>query len=222
MGFNNNNFREGKEMGAPLSELMRDLVEDELFEGVKQQLNDGVPPEKIFAELQKGMEFVGDKFQAQEYYLSELIMAADVFKNAASLLQEKFQSDEKDKIATMVLGTVAGDIHDIGKNIVSLIFSSNGFQVIDLGVDVPVQRFVDAVKEHKPQLVGLSCLLTTSFDSMKETVTALEEAGLRNGLKVLVGGGPLDETTRQYVKADVLCKDAPGGVEIAKKLLGVN
>lgn len=208
-------------MSSSLSVLMGDLMEAQVFDEVKRQLNEGIPPEEIFAELQKGMEIIGDRYQAQEYYLSELIMAADIFKNGTALLQEKFQSDEKDKIATMVLGTVAGDIHDIGKDIVSLIFSSNGFKVIDLGVDVPIERFVDAVKEHKPQLVGLSCLLTTSFDNMKATVAALEDAGLRNGVKVLVGGGPLDEATCEYVKADALCKDAPGGVDIAKKLLGV-
>ena len=193
-------------MSGSLSAFMGDLMEDQLFDDVKRQLNEGVPPEEIFVELQKGMEIVGDRFQSQEYYLSELIMAADIFKNASALLQEKFQLDEKDKIGTMVLGTVAGDIHDIGKDIVSLIFSSNGFKVIDLGVDVPVERFVDAVKEHKPQLVGLSCLLTTSFNNMRATVAALEEAGLRNGVKVLVGGGPLDKATCEYVKADALCK----------------
>lgn len=208
-------------MSSSLSVLMGDLMENQVFDEVKRQLNEGIPPEEIFAELQKGMEIIGDRYQAQEYYLSELIMAADIFNNAAALLQEKFQSDEKDKIATMVLGTVAGDIHDIGKNIVSLIFNSNGFKVIDLGVDVPVQRFVEAVKEYKPQLVGLSCLLTTSFDNMKATVDALEDVGLRNGVKVLVGGGPLDQATCDYVGADALCKDAPVGVAVAKKLLGV-
>lgn len=208
-------------MCSSLSALMGDLMETQVFDEVKRQLNEGIPPEEIFAELQKGMEIVGDRFQDKEYYLSELIMAADIFNNAAALLQEKFQSDEKDKIATMVLGTVAGDIHDIGKNIVSLIFSSNGFEVIDLGVDVPIQRFVEAVKEHKPQLVGLSCLLTTSFDNMKATIDALKDAGLRNGVKVLVGGGPLDQSTCDYVGADALCKDAPAGVDMAKKLLGV-
>lgn len=208
-------------MCSSLSALMGDLMETQVFDEVKRQLNEGIPPEEIFAELQKGMEIVGDRFQDKEYYLSELIMAADIFNNAAALLQEKFQSHEKDKIATMVLGTVAGDIHDIGKNIVSLIFSSNGFEVIDLGVDVPIQRFVEAVKEHKPQLVGLSCLLTTSFDNMKATIDALKDAGLRNGVKVLVGGGPLDQSTCDYVGADALCKDAPAGVDMAKKLLGV-
>lgn len=208
-------------MSSSLNALMGDLMEAQVFDEVKRQLNEGIPPEEIFAELQKGMEIVGDRFQDKEYYLSELIMAADIFNNAAALLQEKFHSTEKDKTATMVLGTVAGDIHDIGKNIVSLIFSSNGFEVIDLGVDVPIQRFVEAVKEHKPQLVGLSCLLTTSFDNMKATIDALKDAGLRNGVKVLVGGGPLDQSTCDYVGADALCKDAPAGVDMAKKLLGV-
>lgn len=208
-------------MGDTLAKLMGDLLEEEVYAEVKRQLEEGVPPEQVFGELQKGMEIIGECYQAQEYYLSELIMAADIFKKAAEPFQERLKGESRETLGTMVLGTVAGDIHDIGKNIVALVFSSNGFKVIDLGVDVPVQKFVDAVKEHKPQIVGLSCLLTTSFDSLKATVEALEQAGLRDGVKVLIGGGPVDESTCKYAKADAYCVDAPTGVEIAKKMLGV-
>ncbi len=208
-------------MGASLTTYMGDLLEEEVYAEVKRQLDEGVPPEKIFEELQKGMEIIGERYQAQEYYLSELIMAADIFKKAAEPLQERLKGSTGETLGTMVLGTVAGDIHDIGKNIVGLVFSSNGFNVIDLGVDVPVQKFVEAVKEHKPQIVGLSCLLTTSFDSLKATVEALEQAGLRDGVKVLIGGGPVDESTCRYARADAYCVDAPAGVDVAKKMLGV-
>lgn len=208
-------------MGESLTTYMGDLMEDEVYSEVRRQLDEGVPPEKIFGELQKGMEIIGERYQAQEYYLSELIMAADIFKKAAEPLQEKLKGSTRETVGTMVLGTVAGDIHDIGKNIVALVFSSNGFNVIDLGVDVPVQKFVDAVKEHKPQIVGLSCLLTTSFDSLRATVEALEQNGLRDGVHVLIGGGPVDEATCKYVRADAYCVDAPAGVDIAKKMLGV-
>lgn len=208
-------------MGNSLASFMGDLKEDLVFEQIKQLLNEGVAPEEIFDGLQDGMTIVGDRYQSQDYYLSELIMAADIFKNAAAMLQDKLQSTSKETIATLVLGTVSGDIHDIGKDIVSLVFTSNGFKVVDLGVDVPVKRFVEAVQEHKPEFVGISCLLTTSFDKMKETVAALEEARLRSSVKVLIGGGPVEQGTCDYVKADALCKDAPGGVKIAKQILGV-
>lgn len=196
-------------MSASLSQLLADLQEDVVVAGVKQQVAEGVEPEAIFAELQKGMAIVGERFQEGEYYLSEMIMAAEIFKKAAALLKDKIKTTGGQKVATMVLGTVAGDIHDIGKNIVSLVFSGNGFEVIDLGVDVPPERFVEAVKQHKPQLVGLSCLLTVAFDSMKATVEALERAGLRDEVKVLIGGGPVNEATCEYVKADRYCPAAP-------------
>ncbi|MEW6624850.1 MAG: cobalamin-dependent protein [Bacillota bacterium] len=207
-------------MTTSLSLNMADLKEDSVFEEINEKLSEGVPAEEIFKELQVGMEIIGERYQSQEYYLSELIMAADIFKKAANSLQSKFQPTEKE-MATIVLGTVAGDIHDIGKDIVSLVFSTNGFKVIDLGVDVPISKFVDAVREHNPEFVGLSCLLTTAFDNMKKTIDELSAQGLRNNIKVLIGGGPVDQTTCNYVKADAVCEDAPQGVEIAKKMLGV-
>ncbi|ATW25224.1 cobalamin B12-binding domain-containing protein [Candidatus Formimonas warabiya] len=208
-------------MSSSLASFMGDLQEDLVFEQVKQQLQEGVSPESIFNELQAGMTIVGERYQSQDYYLSELIMAADIFKNATALLQEKLQTVSKETIGTIVLGTVAGDIHDIGKDIVSLVFASNGFQVIDLGVDVPIPRFVEAVRTHQPDFVGISCLLTTCFDKMRATIAALEEEGLRSSVKVLIGGGPVEQATCDYVKADALCKDAPSGVKIAKQVLGV-
>ncbi|NPV58143.1 MAG: cobalamin-binding protein [Actinobacteria bacterium] len=208
-------------MQETLAEKLADLREDEVGEEVRRKLEEGVTAEEILADLQKGMVMVGERFQNQEYYLPELIMAADIFTAATASLGDTLKGS-KEKIATMVLGTVAGDIHDIGKNIVGLIFGSNGFEVVDLGVDVPPQRFVEAVKEYKPQLVGLSCLLTTSFNSMRETVEALKEAGLRDGVKVLVGGGPVDQGTADYCGADAYCVDAPTGIRIARELLGVS
>ncbi|MGB9660750.1 MAG: cobalamin B12-binding domain-containing protein [Moorellaceae bacterium] len=208
-------------MGVSLSVLLADLMEEEVIKEVKQALSDGVDPQQIFAELQKGMTEVGERYQAGEYYLPEMLMAADIFKAASALVQDKVKVAGGPKLAKMVLGTVAGDIHDIGKNIVSLIFSGNGFEVIDIGVDVPPERFVEAVKEHKPELVGLSCLLTVAFDSMKATVEALEKAGLRKDVKILIGGGPVTEDTCKYVGADRYCPDAPAGVRIAKEVLGL-
>lgn len=204
-----------------LAQYMGDLQEDLIFSEVNKQLAEGIAAEEVFAQLQAGMGIVGLKYQANEYYLSELVMAAEMFKNAAAILQDKLQKAEAEKIGTMVLGTVAGDIHDIGKDIVAMIFTSNGFKVVDLGVDVPIQNFVNAVKEHRPELVGISCLLTTSFENMKATIAALEKENLRDKVKVLIGGGPVDQATCDYVKADAVCNDAAKGVAIAKKILGV-
>ena len=199
---------------------MADLKEDLIFAQINEQLNQSIPAEDIFKELQVGMEIIGERYQNQQYYLSELIMAADIFKNAANMLQDKFESTDK-KVAKIVLGTVLGDIHDIGKDIVALVFSTNGFEVIDLGVDVPIKNFVDAIREHQPEFVGMSCLLTTAFENMKKTIETIEQEGLRGNVKILIGGGPVDKSTCDYVKADAVCEDAPVGVEIAKQMLEV-
>ncbi len=208
-------------MQNSLSASLADLQEDVVVEQVRRMLEEGFSAESILSELQQGMTVVGERFQRQEYYLPELIIAADIFTDAAALLKGRI-TGSMEKIATMVLGTVAGDIHDIGKNIVALIFGSNGFEVIDLGVDVPPEKFVEAVKEYRPRLLGLSCLLTTSFNSMRDTVEALKKAGLRDEVKVLVGGGPVDQGTADFCGADAYCVDAPTGVRIARELLGVS
>jgi dimethylamine corrinoid protein len=208
-------------LSRTLAMALADLDEGTVLTEVKQRLDAGVPALKLFEELQKGMETVGERYEAKEYYLSELIMAADVFKSASAILGDEIQPGTGETLGTMVLGTVFEDIHDIGKNIVAVVLSCNGIKVIDLGVNVPVAQFVEAVREHKPQLVGLSCLLTTAYDNMKATVEALEAAGLRGGVKVLVGGGPVDRGTCEYAKADAVCKNAQEAVDTAKKMLGV-
>lgn len=208
-------------MGENLSGLLANLQEDQVIETVKERLAKGEPAIGIIDELQHGMELVGKKYQAQEYYLSELIMSADIFKSATALLGDAFKASS-DKVGKIVLGTVFEDIHDIGKDIVAIVLSCNGLDVIDLGVNVPIERFVEAVREHKPEFIGLSCLLTTAYDNMKATVEALDAAGLHEGRKILIGGGPVDETTREYVKADAFCKNAQEAADMTKKLLGVN
>ena len=208
-------------MNNTLAVDLADLKEDEVINQVKRLLSDNESADEIFKELQRGMGIVGERFQKGEYYLSELIMSADILKSAIRDLEDKLGSSSDEKLGTMVLGTVLGDIHDIGKDIVALIFKSNGFKVIDLGVDVPIERFVEAVRKHKPEIVGLSCLLTTSFDNMKATIEALEEAGLRDKIKILIGGGPVDQSTCDYVGADTLSRDVQAGLEIAKLMIGV-
>ena len=197
---------------AAVTELEEDLV----LEGVKEQLAEGVPATEILAQLQAGMEGVGKLYEAGDYYLSELIMSAEVFSNAAALLGSALaDSGEDKKIGTVMLGTVKDDIHDIGKNIVSTILSCNGFKVVDVGVDVSIETFLEEIKKSKPQVVGLFCLLTTAFDVMKETVAAIKASG--STATVLVGGGPVDESVAKWAAADGYCKNAYDAVEMSRK-----
>lgn len=209
-------------MYEEISKALAELEEDLLLDGVKNLYEQGVPVFDILAALQKGMEEVGKKFEAKEYFLSELIMSADVFKEATGLLGDAFANNASETLGTVVMGTVKEDIHDIGKDIVVTILKCNGFNVIDLGVDVPYEKFVEAIKEHNPQIIGLSCLLTSAFDNMKETILTIEGAGLREGRKIFIGGGPTDERVKDYVRADGVCKNAQEAVEAFKKALGGN
>jgi methylmalonyl-CoA mutase cobalamin-binding domain/chain len=162
----------------------------------------GTPPADIIAALQAGMKTIGDKYEAEEYYLSELIMSAEIFKRALEELGLDKSAADTGARGTIVLGTVHTDIHDIGKNIVASVLSANGFKVVDLGVDVPVQKFVEAAQESGAQVVGLSCLLTTAFPAMQETIAALAEAGLRDDVTVMIGGGPVTEELAKQLGAD--------------------
>jgi len=204
-----------------LVKAMTELDEDLVLAEVKAQLSAGIPAVEVLGQLQRGMEAVGKLYEAGEYYLSELIMSAEVFSTASKELSDALAAGGGSKaIGTMVLGTVKDDIHDIGKNIVATILNCNGFKVVDVGVDAPIAAFVEAVKEHKPKVVGLCCLLTTAFDVMKETVAAVR--GVDPGATILVGGGPVDETVAQYCGADGYCKNAYDAVEFSKRAVGVN
>ena len=159
---------------------MGDLDEATAVALVEEKLAAGETALSILEELQAGMNIVGERFEGGEYFLSELIYAADIFKKAGAPLQEELKSAAQTSYGTLVLGTVKNDIHDFGKDIVATVMSSNGIKVVDLGVNVEHQAFVDAIKEHKPDLVGMSCLLTTVFDDMKEAIATIKAAGLRD------------------------------------------
>lgn len=209
-------------MYEELAKALGNLDETTVLNRTKELFDKGVPALDILAALQKGMEEVGQKFESQEYFLSELIMSADIFKSATALLGSAFMAgDDSGSLGTVVIGTVKEDIHDIGKDIVVTILRCNGFKVIDLGVDVPHEKFVAAVREHNPQIIGMSCLLTLAFDNMRDAIAAIEAAGLREGRKILIGGGPTDEKVRAYVNADGVCKNAQEAVEACKKIVGV-
>jgi dimethylamine corrinoid protein len=207
---------------SPLAQAVGDLEEDKAVVLVQDKLAKGEPALSILEELQAGMTIVGERFEAGEYYLSELIYAADIFKKAGAPLQDELKTSAPSTCGTLVLGTVKNDIHDFGKDIVATVMSSNGLKVVDLGVNVEHQAFVDAIKESGATLVGMSCLLTTVFDEMRETIKTIEAAGLRDQVTILIGGGPVDEATREYVGADYYCRTAQDGVAAAKRVLGVS
>ena len=201
-------------MSDQLVKALSDLEEDLVLKLVQEDLESGADPLVILANLREGMAQVGKRYECNEYYVSDLIMAGEVFKQASALVSAMFETSGGETLGKVVIGTVQGDIHDIGKDLVVNMLKANNFEVIDLGVDVPVSKFVEAVKASEARIVGLSGLLTISFDSMKETVDALESAGLRDKVKVMIGGGPVTEQVRTYVGADSLGADAQAAVAL--------
>ncbi|MBN2402737.1 MAG: cobalamin-dependent protein [Spirochaetes bacterium] len=209
-------------MSKKLIEALVNLDEDSVLKEVKELKEKKVETPDIIAFLQEGMAGVGKKYESEEYFLSELIMSADIFKMATAILGESAKAAEyARKNGTFVLGTIYDDIHDIGKNIVASIMSANGFDVVDIGIDVPTAKFIEAIKLHKPQIVGISCLLTTAFDNIKEAIASIEKAGLRKDIKILIGGGTVDASTCKYVNADAFCKSAQEAVDVSKNYLKI-
>jgi len=203
-----------------LAEAMAKLDKDAVIETVSQDLKSGKDPLEIIEELRKGMEIVGEGFEKLERFLMDLIWAAQIFKDATELLMPKIKEKKKDVPAKgkVMIGTVKGDIHDIGKNLIIALLECAGFEVLDLGVDIAPEVFVEKIREYKPQIVGMSGLLTASIDSMQETIQAIEKAGLRKELKIIVGGGVVgDQWTKGKVKADAVTTSAVDGVKRAEK-----
>jgi len=203
-----------------LAAVLADLRRDETIAIVNRKLESGVESMKILEELREGLRIVGSRFENNEYFLSELVAGGELFKDAFEILRPSLQSDaQKKPIGKFVIGTVKGDIHDLGKDIVSVMLECNGFQVYDLGVDVAPEEFVKKAIEVNADLVGLSALLTGCIDSMKETVKALEKSGLGDKIKVIIGGGIVDELVMRKVGADAYAGDALSAVKVAKEML---
>jgi methylmalonyl-CoA mutase cobalamin-binding domain/chain len=202
-----------------LETALVEMREQDVLADVRAKRDAGTPATEIIAQLQEGMKTIGEKFEAGEYFLSELIMSAEIFKQALAELGLDQAAASGDAKATIVLGTVRTDIHEIGKNIVASVLSANGFKVIDLGVDVPAEMFVAAVKENDARLVGLSCLLTTAFDAMSETIRAFQDAGLRDQVSVFLGGGPVTPHLAEQLGADGAGASAQEAVNLAQAAL---
>jgi len=204
-------------MENELAKALSELKEKEAITIVQDRLDANENPIHILSDARKGMEIVGQRFSEGDYFLPELVFSAEILKGIAELVKPKMTNTVDRKcIGKVIIGTVSGDIHDIGKDIVVFMLDINGFEVYDLGVDVPAENFVEKIKESGAGIVALSGFLTLAFDSMKDTIDVIEKAGLRNEVKIMIGGGQVDERIMTYTGADAWGTDAMTGVTLAK------
>jgi len=216
-----------KEM--PLDELLELMGEDlydgyaeEVVEEVREALSRGATPYDVLTRgLVAGMEVVGDDFRDGVLFVPEVLMAAKAMKAGMEILRPLLAETGAPKVGTMVIGTVKGDIHDIGKNLVAMMMEGAGFEVINLGINTDVDNFMNAIQQHNPDIIGMSALLTTTMPYMRVVIDALKEAGIRNDLIVMVGGAPLNDAFAEDIGADAYCRDAAVAVETAKKLMAI-
>ena len=209
-------------MAGELVKLLSDLQEEEALKFVETSLGRGVDPGALLTEAKEGMNLVGKRFSEGTYYIPDLIFSGEILKGIVKLLEPRLKKGGKaeKRLGKVVVGTVAGDIHDIGKDLVVFMLDVNGFEVTDLGIDVPVQKFVEAVQQTGSTVVGLSGFLTLAFDAMKETVDSIQKAGLRNKVRIMIGGGQVDEHVKSYTGADAFGADAMDAVKLAKGWIG--
>jgi len=207
-------------LSKTIVEALVEFNEDSIMEGVENRLDKDEDPMRLIGDLQEGMRIVGERYSSGDYFLSELIMSADLFTRAMKLIEPRIEGRVQETLGRIVIGTPKGDIHDIGKNIFCTVAKGAGFEVHDLGVDVPVERFLRAIEAVKPEILGFSSLITTAFEPMKKVADFLVEKGLRENIKVIIGGGVTTETVRRYVGADAQTIDAVEGLYMCKKFIG--
>ena len=204
-------------MSDQLVQAIADMRDADAIALTRQILESSADPMTILDDCRAAMEIVGKRFEQGDYFLSELILAGETLKQIAALVKPRLQQvSSAPRGAKIILGTVQGDIHDIGKDIVGFMLDVNGFQVYDLGVDVPSRIFVEKIALIKPDIVALSGFLTVAFNSMKNTVAAIQAAGLRDQVKIMVGGGAIDDNVRAYVGADAFGESAIAAVALAR------
>jgi corrinoid protein of di/trimethylamine methyltransferase len=205
-----------------MKEDLYDGYADEIVEEVEEMLGRGHEPYTILTYgLVAGMDIVGADFRDGILFVPEVLMAAKAMKAGMAILRPLLVETGAEKIGTMVVGTVKGDIHDIGKNLTSMMMEGAGFEVFDLGINNSVENFMAAIEEHKPDILGMSALLTTTMPYMRVVIEALKEAGIRQDLIVMVGGAPLNEAFAEDIEADAYCRDAAVAVETAKKFMKI-
>jgi 5-methyltetrahydrofolate--homocysteine methyltransferase len=198
-----------------------DMEEDEALRLAEAWLAAGADPNDVLDAAKEALGVVGQRYESREYFLPELIIAGDLMKAIAALVKPRLaESAPAQPRGRVLIGTVQGDIHDIGKDIVIFILEVNNFEVVDLGVDVPAATFVERVRETQPQVVALSGFLTLAFDAMRDTVTAIADAGLRDTLKVMIGGAIMGDDVRAYVGADAYGPNAQAAVRLASSWIG--
>jgi 5-methyltetrahydrofolate--homocysteine methyltransferase len=208
-------------MAGKLVKLLSDLKEPEALAFVEKALEEGVDPMDLLGQAKEAMNIVGERFASEEYFIPDLVFSGEILKGIVKKLEPHLKKGEEEKrLGKVVIGTVAGDIHDIGKDMVVFMLDVNGFEVVDLGIDVPVQKFVDTIKETGSKVVGLSGFLTLAFQSMKDTVDAIKAAGLRDQVKIMIGGGQIDDQVKGFTGADAYGKDAMAAVTLAKGWIG--
>jgi 5-methyltetrahydrofolate--homocysteine methyltransferase len=208
-------------MEEDLVTLIAELKKQEAIQVTEQRLKSGEDPLKILDDGKKAMQIVGRRFSEGTYFIPDLVYSGKILEQIAELVKPGLaQAPQTGKLGKIVLGTVAGDLHDIGKNLVTFMLDVNGFAVYDLGIDVKPQIFVDKIREIQPQIVGLSGFLTSVYQAMKDTVDAIAAAGLRNDVKIMIGGGVMDEEVRKFAGADAYGQDAMAAVNLAKDWIG--
>ena len=203
-----------------ISEALQRGKADKVSELVRQALNEGRTPKNILEDgLIHGMSIIGKKFKKNEVYVPEVLIAARAMHAGMDILRPKLAETGVKNIGKVAIGTVRGDLHDIGKNLVKMMLEGAGFEVIDLGIDVSPDKFVEAVKEHKPNIIGMSALLTTTMVNMAEVIKALEAAGLRDKVKIMIGGAPITQNYTDQIGADGYSPDAASAVDKAKTFI---
>jgi 5-methyltetrahydrofolate--homocysteine methyltransferase len=211
-----------------MSELLGKMAEsliagkiDEVVNLTKEALDGGAAPADILDQgLLAGMDVVGQRFKAEEMFIPEVLRCAKCMHGAMDILRPLLAETGAKSIGTLIIGTVKGDLHDIGKNLVGMMFEGAGFDVVDIGIDKEPQVFVDAIKEHNATLIGMSALLTTTMPKMGETINAIKEAGIRDQVKILVGGAPITAAFAEEIGADGYASNAASAVDKGKALMG--
>lgn len=205
-------------MQEKLFNLIVDMEEEEALKSAEEYLEGGGDAQKLIDVCRNAMDEIGNRFEKGDYFLSELLLGGEIFQQIMQLALPFIKGDENKKLGKMVLGTVREDIHDIGKDIFKVFAEAAGFEVVDIGVDVPVEKFVEAVKDNNPDIVGMSCLITAGMSSMKKTIDAIKEAGLTD-VKIIIGGGRVDRELKEFSGADAWADDAAKGVRLCKELV---
>ena len=206
-----------EEILGKISDAIVNLDIDGVQNACKEAVEAGIPAYKAVTDgMAKGMVIVGEKYENNEYFLAELIMAGETMKEGMIVLEPHLKSGDLRKVGKVAIGTVRGDLHDIGKNVVVSLLGAAGFDIVDLGVDVPSEKFVQAVKESNPDILGMSALLTTTMIEMEGVIKALKEAGVRDKVKIIIGGAPITQEYADKIGADAAARDAVQGVNICK------